>query len=80
MKFSATFVFALAASVMALPAPESDNTQSLEARQAGKKCRLLITGGNAGTGTCLGRGRLCKVADSGVPGGTRTQISSECPV
>ncbi|EHA49088.1 hypothetical protein MCOR27_010766 [Pyricularia oryzae] len=80
MKFSATFIFALAASVMALPAPESDNTQALEARQAGKKCRLLITGGKAGTGTCVGNGRLCKVADPGAPGGSRTQVSSECAV
>ncbi|KAI6586146.1 hypothetical protein ACKVWC_008215 [Pyricularia oryzae] len=80
MKFSATFIFALAASVMALPAPESDNSQALEARQAGKKCRLLITGGKAGTGTCVGNGRLCKVADPGAPGGSRTQVSSECAV
>ncbi|TLD07240.1 hypothetical protein PgNI_10185 [Pyricularia grisea] len=77
MKFSATFIFALAAAVTALPAPETDNSHVLEARQS---CRLLISSGDAGSGTCLGRGRLCRVNDSGVPGGVRTEVSSECSV
>ncbi|TLS24508.1 hypothetical protein PpBr36_08750 [Pyricularia pennisetigena] len=80
MKFSATFIFALVASVTALPTTESENSQQLEAREAGAACRLLITGGRAGKGNCLGRGGLCRVADPGVEGGIRTQVSSECKV
>ncbi|ELQ33684.1 hypothetical protein M0657_011152 [Pyricularia oryzae] len=80
MKFSATFIFALAASVTALPVPESGSTQGLEVHAAGKACRLLITGGKAGTGTCVGKDKLCRVNDSGVAGGVRTQVSSECDV
>ncbi|TLD23149.1 hypothetical protein PspLS_07103 [Pyricularia sp. CBS 133598] len=80
MKFSATFIFALAASVTALPAPESGNDKGLEVRGEGQKCRLLVSGGNAGTGTCVGHDQLCRVPDSKVEGGIREQASSECDV